>query len=91
MEPSDIDLKNPHYAYMFGFIQTDGHLYNTTRDRDRVSIEVSKQDEDILWAFKNLIPFNSSITERERNTNFSNNYISVIWRVYEKKFRDYLE
>jgi hypothetical protein len=91
MEPSDINLENPHYAYMFGFIQTDGHLYKTTRDRGRVSIEVSKQDEDILWAFKNLIPFNSSITERVRITNFSNNYKSVIWRVYDKKFRDDLK
>ncbi|NJK49129.1 hypothetical protein HC931_13950 [Candidatus Gracilibacteria bacterium] len=91
MQPSDINLENPHYAYMFGFIQTDGHLYNTTRDRGRVSIEISKQDEDILWAFKNLIPFNSSITERERTTNFSNHCTSVIWRVYKKKFRDYLE
>lgn len=91
MEPNNINLENPHYAYLFGFIQTDGHLYNTTRDRGRVSIEINNKDEDILWAFKSLIPFNSSITGRVRTTNFSSNHTSVIWRVYDKRFRDYLE
>ena len=91
METTNINLDNPHYAYLFGFIHTDGHLYHHTRDRGRVSIEVNKKDEDILWAFKSLIPFNSSITERVRKTNFSLNYTSVIWRVYDKEFRDVLE
>ncbi|BAY23837.1 hypothetical protein NIES2100_36290 [Calothrix sp. NIES-2100] len=44
-----------------------------------------------MWAFKSLVPFHSSITERVRNTNFSANHTSVIWRVYDKRFRDYLE
>lgn len=91
MTSNDINLKNPHYAYLFGFIQTDGHLYNNTRDRGHLSIEVSKVDEDILWAFKSLIPFNSSISERVRTTNFSHQHTSVTWRVYDKRFRDYLE
>lgn len=91
METTNITLNHPDYAYLFGFIQTDGHLYNNTRDRGRLSIEIHKQDEDILWAFKNLIPFNSSITERTRSTNFSQKSTSVIWRVYDKRFRDYLE
>lgn len=91
METTNINLDNPHYAYLFGFIQTDGHLYQNTRDRGRVSIEVNKKDEDILWAFKSLIPFNSSITERVRKTNLSRNHTSVIWRVYDKQFRDVLE
>jgi hypothetical protein len=91
METTNINLENPSYAYLFGFIQTDGHLYNHTRNRGKLSIEVSKRDEDILWAFKSLIPFNSFITERVRKTNFSSNYTSVIWRVYDKRFRDYLE
>ncbi|MEW6496879.1 MAG: hypothetical protein AB1589_30810 [Cyanobacteriota bacterium] len=91
MKTININLKIPNYAYLFGFIQTDDHLYPSTRDRSRLSIEVSKIDEDILWAFKSLIPFNSSITDRVRVTNFSNRHTSVIWRVYDKRFRDYLE
>ncbi len=91
METTNINLENPHYAYLFGFIQTDGHLYNNTRDRGRVSIEVSEKDEEILWVFKSLIPFNSSIAKRVRKTNFSSSYTSAIWRVYDKRFRDILE
>lgn len=91
MQHLDINLTNPYYAYLFGFIQTDGHLYNSTRDRGRLSIEVSKRDEAILWAFKDLLPFNSSITERVRATNFSCECKSVIWRVYDRRFREYLE
>ena len=48
METTNITLNHPDYAYLFGFIQTDGHLYNNTRDRGRLSIEIHKQDEDIL-------------------------------------------
>ncbi|MFB2882173.1 hypothetical protein [Floridanema aerugineum] len=91
METTNISLELPAYAYLFGFIQSDGHLYNNTRNRGKVSIEIGKIDEEILWAFKNLIPFNSSISERVRKTNFSSQHTSVIWRVYDKRFRDYLE
>lgn len=38
-----------------------------------------------------LIPFHSSISERVRTTNFSQEYTSVIWRVYDKRFRKFLE
>lgn len=91
MQSANINLEEPNYAYLFGFIQTDGHLYSNTRDRGCLSIEIGKIDEDLLWAFKKLIPFNSSITERVRQTNFSSKHTSVIWRVYDKRFRDYLE
>ncbi len=91
MIPTDISLESPDYSYMFGFIQTDGHLSKSTRNRGRLSVEVSKKDEDILWAFKKLLRFNSSITERTRTTNFSDDYKSVVWRVYDQEFRDYLE
>lgn len=91
MEINNINLEIPFYAYLFGLIQSDGHLYNNTRNRGKLCIEVSKKDEDILWEFKKLLPFNSFITERIRNTNFSENYTSVIWKVYDKQFRDYLE
>ncbi|MEA5567319.1 hypothetical protein [Anabaena sp. UHCC 0399] len=48
MQSTNITLENPYYAYLFGFIQTDGHLYNNTRDRGCLSIEINKQDEHIL-------------------------------------------
>lgn len=84
-------LENPFYAYLFGFAQTDGHLYEQSRNRGKLSIEISKQDEEILENFKRLLPFNSSIRHRIRTTNFGTNYESVVWTVCDKQFRDCLK
>ena len=84
-------LENPFYAYLFGFVQTDGHLYEHSRNRGKLSIEIGKQDEELLENFKRLLPFNSSIRERIRKTNFSNDYVSVVWKVCDKQFRDCLK
>lgn len=90
MEEEIPTLKNPFYAYLFGLIQTDGHLYQNTRNRGRLSIEVSKRDEELLIKLQKRLPFNSTISERIRQTNFKSEYNSVIWKVYDKRFRDFL-
>lgn len=82
------DLAQPSFSYLFGFIQTDGHLQQNTRNRGRLSIEISERDIDILYKFQNLIlPIYSSISTRTRNTNFKNNYSSSIWTVFDLTFR----
>ncbi|KAM3100707.1 LAGLIDADG family homing endonuclease [Phormidesmis sp. 146-35] len=91
MNTTDISLKNPKIAYLFGFLQADGHYYKSTRNRGKIVIEVSKKDEALLWAFKELVPCHSSITERVRSTNFADDYNSVTWAVYDKRFRDLFE
>ncbi|MGW8764630.1 hypothetical protein ACWGN5_19200 [Streptomyces sp. NPDC055815] len=35
--PSFMDLEAPEYAYMFGFLQADGHLSEQTRNRGRLT------------------------------------------------------
>ncbi|MEZ5428522.1 MAG: hypothetical protein R2747_19840 [Pyrinomonadaceae bacterium] len=90
MKEEFLTLENPFYAYLFGFAQTDGHLYETTRNRGRLRIEISGRDKKTLLEFQKRLPFNSTITERVRNTNFSEKYVSVIWSVYDKRFRDWL-
>jgi hypothetical protein len=86
-----MSLENPFYAYLFGFAQTDGHLYEQSRNRGKLSIEISKQDEEILESFKRYLPFNSSIRRRVRTTNFGKNYESVVWTICDKRFRDCLK
>src|SRR5829696_955979 len=83
MKEEILTLENPFYAYLFGLIQTDGHLYQNTRNRGRLSIEVSKRDEAILIELQKRLPFNSTISERTRQTNFRNEYVSVIWNVFD--------
>ena len=90
MKEENLTLENPFYAYLFGFAQTDGHLYETTRNRGRLRIELSKRDEKLLQEFQKRLPFNSTIMERVRNTNFGNGFVFVNWSVYDKRFRDWL-
>ncbi|WP_328424937.1 LAGLIDADG family homing endonuclease [Streptomyces sp. NBC_00443] len=74
-----MDLTVPEYAYMFGFLQADGHLYQQSRQRGRLTVEISSRDIDLLRRFQKLTPYNSSITERTRSTNFAETHNSVVW------------
>ena len=86
-----LTLENPFYAYLFGFARTDGHLYEQSRNRGKLRIEIGEKDAEILERFQKLLPFNSSISRRVRTTNFGVNYESVIWTVCDKRFRDCLK
>ncbi|MEU1309848.1 LAGLIDADG family homing endonuclease [Streptomyces cinnamoneus] len=85
-----MDLEDPRYAYMFGFLQADGHLSAGTRQRGRLSVELSYRDIDILHAFQELCPYNSSIRERTRATNFSESHRSATWTVHSLEARNRL-
>jgi hypothetical protein len=74
-----MDLTVPEYAYMFGFLQADGHLYQGTGQKGRLTVELSARDIDLLYRFKHLTPHNSNVTERTRSTNFAENYHSALW------------
>ncbi|MGW3559011.1 LAGLIDADG family homing endonuclease [Streptomyces sp. NPDC000963] len=76
---SFMDLEDPGYAYMFGFLQADGHLSSQSRQRGRLTVEINARDIQILREFQQLTPYNSSITERTRATNFSKSHHSAIW------------
>lgn len=74
-----MDLKVPEYAYMFGFLQADGRLSQQSRQRGRLTVEISARDIDLLRKFQKLTPYSSSITERTRSTNFSGAHTSAVW------------
>ncbi|MEW1718388.1 hypothetical protein [Streptomyces sp. NPDC093109] len=77
--PRFMDLENPDYAYMFGFLQTDGHLSQGTGQKGKLSLEINVRDIAILREFQRLTPYNSSITERTRSTNFTDSHHSATW------------
>ncbi|MFE3991000.1 hypothetical protein ACFXPW_04735 [Streptomyces goshikiensis] len=85
-----MDLQDPRYAYMFGFLQADGHLSQSTRDRGQLAVEINVRDIHILHAFQELTPYYSSITERVRSTNFSTRSHSAIWAVSSLEARSIL-
>ncbi|WTH82843.1 LAGLIDADG family homing endonuclease [Streptomyces sp. NBC_00828] len=74
-----MDLEDPNYAYMFGFLQADGHLSQQSRQRGRLTVEINARDIRILREFQRLTPYNSSIKERTRPTNFAKASHSAIW------------
>jgi hypothetical protein len=74
-----MDLEVPEYAYMFGFLQADGHLHQGTRQRGRLTAEINARDIELLRKFQELTPYNSSITERTRSTNFADESHTAIW------------
>ncbi|WP_179200315.1 hypothetical protein [Streptomyces sp. NRRL B-24085] len=74
-----MDLTVPEYAYMFGFLQADGHLQRGAGKKGKLSVELSARDVDLLRRFQELTPYYSSITERTRSTNFAQVHTSVTW------------
>ncbi|MGW3389200.1 LAGLIDADG family homing endonuclease [Streptomyces cinereoruber] len=74
-----MDLEDPSYAYMFGFLQADGHMSSQSRQRGHLTVEINARDIQILREFQQLTPYNSSITERTRATNFSKSHHSATW------------
>ncbi|MGW3123656.1 LAGLIDADG family homing endonuclease [Streptomyces sp. NPDC001107] len=74
-----MDLRVPEYAYMFGFLQADGHLKQGPGRKGRLSVEINARDIDLLRKFQKLTPYYSSVTERTRSTNFAETAHSAIW------------
>ncbi|MFC5147194.1 LAGLIDADG family homing endonuclease [Streptomyces aureoversilis] len=85
-----MDLEDPRYAYMFGFLQADGHLQAGAGQKGRLTVEISHRDIGMLRAFQQLCPYNSTITERTRATNFSASHHSAIWTLCALEARDRL-
>ncbi|PBC97094.1 hypothetical protein SAMN05446589_3699 [Streptomyces sp. OV198] len=82
-----MDLEIPEYAYMFGFLQADGHLSQQSRQRGRLTVEINVRDIDLLRRFQELTPHKSSITERTRSTNFTETSHTALWSLYSLEAR----
>ncbi|MEU6141625.1 hypothetical protein ABZ848_14805 [Streptomyces sp. NPDC047081] len=82
-----MDLRVPEYAYMFGFLQADGHLSQQSRQRGRLTVGISARDIDLLRQFQKLTPYNSSISERTRSTNFAETAHTAVWSLCSLKAR----
>lgn len=77
-------------SYLIGLIQTDGHLSQSTRNRGKLTIELSDLDRDIIYKIAKLIPYDYSIFKRKRETNFSDHSSSIGLRVCNQEFRKWI-
>lgn len=82
-----LDLQNPDHAYLFGFLQADGHLTTASRNRGRLSLEINQRDASILERFQAICPFNSTVSYRTRKTNYSQESKTAVWTVCAREFR----
>lgn len=78
---------NAFESYLFGLILTDGSVYLTTRNRGKITIELQKSDNSLLYDIQKRIP-ESSVNTRKRDTNFKKDYESAIWSNHQMSFRN---
>ena len=90
MKNNFMDLQNPNYSYMLGFIQCDGHMRQHNKNKGSLTVELAYRDIDILHAFQKLTPYNSTISHRTRNTNYKLNYKSAVWSLFALEAREAL-
>lgn len=72
------DLGDPASAYVFGFMQADGHHYAGRGQKGRISVEIKAGDADLLRAMQQAIPWRTTITFRTRTTNFAESAESAV-------------
>jgi len=78
---------------MVGLFQGDGSLSESTRNRGKFQYEIAIRDRDIINKLQVLLePLTTvKVTTRIRDTNFKDNYESIILSIYNKDFRDSLK
>ncbi|WTW96724.1 hypothetical protein OG216_26675 [Streptomycetaceae bacterium NBC_01309] len=74
-----MDLTQPEYSYMFGFLQADGTLSAGRGNKGELSVELARTDREMLLRFQQLCPYPSSVRDRTRNTNFKDNHQASTW------------
>ena len=75
-----------NFSYLIGLLQTDGNLYETTRNRGKLQLELNIKDEDIIYKISELIKYNYKISKRDRVTNFGENSTITI-AIHDINFR----
>lgn len=86
------NISNSDFSYIIGFLQGDGNYYKQSRNRGRVSIELSLRDNDILKKISYVLSnYNCYYSERTRDTNFKDDYKSCKLSIYDINFRTSIE
>jgi len=69
-------MKEEH-AYIYGLLLADGNLYLNTRNRGRITLEISERDKDILYVIQDIAE--GQIHSRKRSTNFTNGEVKEFY------------
>lgn len=80
------DIEPGHLAYIYGLIQTHGHYSSYSRNRGRISIELSERDKDILFKIESILPVSCTINTRTRSSS-----TTYTLNIFDQSFRTMLE
>lgn len=84
------DISPEHLSYIIGFLQGDGHNYKQSRNRGKLSSEISMRDIDILNKIEVCLKgIYIGRYERIRDTNFKDNYKSCLLTIFDLETRRY--
>jgi len=86
-----IDPMCDDHAYFLGLLATDGTISETTRNRGRISFELSAVDASILRSLACRIPYTAHLSRRRRKTNFRDTHESVVLRFHSLELRRQLD
>lgn len=86
-ESKDDIVLNSIDSYLYGLFLTDGHISEYTRNRGRISVELSYMDHELLEKIHKIYP-ESKLHIRERSTNFKKDYKGISINFHMKEFRD---
>ena len=77
-------------SYIYGLLLTDGSIYRVkNKNSYETKLELGIVDSDIIEKLIKLIPY-STKRDRERDTNFKNNYQTIIFSNYRKELPELL-
>lgn len=85
-----MNISVEHKSYIIGFIHGDGNHYEQSRNRGKISIEISAKDVDILDKMENIL-VDVSRRSRTRDTNFKKDYKSCSLTIHKKEMRNYFD
>jgi len=86
-----IQIGKPEHSYFIGFIQADGHLQSSSRNRGKLTLEIRIEDAHILGDFTKMFPdVYSSIWYRIRDTNFKDGSETKTLTICNLEFRNEL-
>jgi len=85
-----LDLLIPEHAYIFGLLQTDGHLRECSQNRSQLTIEINIRDKDIVDKIVGILPIKVNTFSRKRTTNFAT-ATTIGFRICNFTFKEHIK
>lgn len=83
-------LDTPITAYLTGLLQTDGH-YSKNGNKGSIKLELGSRDSQVIESLAGALPFKTTVTSRNRTTNYAADYTTFSLNINGREARDFFE